>query len=117
MANTISPVRYTGDDGRVYTYGMDSEIFAQQGVALTPKVGGSAAVSGDTNPPLPSSVRPRQVFMKNAAGKGRYVVCLEPTADLYTGVETTLNIEDSDGVATAFTRRHTVAERFGRSRI
>jgi hypothetical protein len=117
MANTITPVVYTDDKGRDYVYGMDSEVFAQVGASTNPKVGGAAATSAQNNPPLPSSVKPRRVYMKNPAGNGRYVVCLEPTADLFTGVETSITLEDSDGVQTVYTRRKAHAEDFGRSRV
>lgn len=116
MANVIEAVVYTDDHSRDYVTGVDSEIFAQAGVSTNPKIGGAAAVAGSGNPPLPSSVKPRRVGLKSAAGKWRYVVCLEPTADLFTGVETTLSIEDSDGAATTYTRQKAFGEDFGRNR-
>lgn len=117
MANVIEAVRYTDDKGRTYVTGMDSEIFAQQnGGATAPKVGGAAAASGSGDPPLPSSVKPRRVGLKSATGKWRYVVCLTPTADLFTGVESTLSIEDSDGAAATYTRQKAFGEDFGRNR-
>lgn len=117
MPNVITPVVYTDDRNRDYVYGMDSEVFAQAGASTNPKVGGQAATLAQGNPPLPSSVRARRVYMKNPAGIGRTIVCLEPSSELFTGVETTLNLEDSDGTATVFTRIRAHSEDFGRSRV
>lgn len=116
MANVIQAVVYTDDHGRDYITGLNSEIFSQAGVSTNPKVGGTAAVAGSGNPPLPASVKPRHVGLKNAAGKWRYVVCLENTSDLFLGVETTLDIEDSDGAPSTYTRQKAFGENFGRNR-
>lgn len=117
MANSIVPVRYVSDKaGYEFITGLNSEILAQVGASTNPKVGVNGSVTGTGLPAKPRSLRPRQVALKNAAGKWRYVICLTPTADLYTGVETTLSIEDSDGSASTYTRQYPIGERFGRNR-
>lgn len=117
MANTIIPVRYVSDhSGMEFITGMNSEITTQVGASTDPKVGTLGATTDTGLPALPSSVRPRQVALKNGAGKWRYVVCLRPDSELYTGVETTLSIEDSDGSASTYTRQYPIGERFGKNR-
>jgi hypothetical protein len=117
MANTIIAVRYTSDRaGQEFITGMNSEITTQLGTSTDPKVGVLGDVSDTGLPALPSSVKPRRVGLKNAAGKWRYVVCLTPDSELYTGVETTLSIEDSDGAASTYTRQRAIGENFGRNR-
>lgn len=112
MANDIQAVVYTDDDGNAFITGMDAEIFAQQGVALTPKVGGRDAVIGDALlPPMPRNLRPRRVRLVSAGLRPRYVTCLTQAADLWTGVETALTIEDSDGVGAVYTRWGTLGEK------
>jgi hypothetical protein len=119
MANIIGPWVYRGDDGRDYITGVDTEVSAQQhgGDPNGPKIGGRAATSNDAFPPLPSSVRPRRVYAKNPAGKGRYVTVMSPDAWLYEATGRVITLEDSDGVGTVFTTRKFVPETFGRSRV
>lgn len=116
MANDIVPWVYVGDDARSYVTGINSEITTQLNGGSDPKIGSRAAVVADAFPPLPSSVKPRRAYLKNAAGKGRTVTVMEPTADLAL-IGTTLSIEDSDGSASTYTVRRVHAENFGRSRI
>lgn len=115
MANTIVPWVYTADNGRDYVTGINSEVSAQLNVA-TPKIGGATAVGATTDGPLPSSVKPRRAYLKNAAGKGRYVTVMEPGAYIAT-VGNTLDIEDSDGASSTYTVRKVLGEDFGRSRV
>lgn len=117
MANVILPWVYTSDRGLSYVTGVETEVAAQlDGAGPALKIGGRQATVADGFPPLPGSVKPRRAYLKNAAGKGRYITVMEPTAAL-ASVGETLNIEDSDGASTAFTVRHILAERFGRSRV
>jgi hypothetical protein len=118
MANQIVGWVYTADDGRDYITGINSEVGAQLNGA-TPAValiGGRAATSADPYPPLPSSVKPRRVYLKNAAKKGRTVTVMTPTADLAT-IGAAIDLEDSDGASTTFTVRKLHSETFGRSRV
>jgi hypothetical protein len=118
MANTIVGWIYTADDGRNYITGINSEVGAQLNGA-TPAValiGGRAATSADPYPPLPSSVKPRRAYLKNAAKKGRTVTVMSPTADLLT-IGASLTLEDSDGASSTFNVRRVHAEEFGRSRV
>lgn len=118
MANVIVPVSYQSNNGLEFQVGVNSEIAAQLDVDDAPKIGlggGSATVA---LLPLPSSVKPRRVYMKNPAGKGRYVIVTNRLASLWLTDAETLNIEDSDGTPTVYTK---VAggernERFGRTR-
>lgn len=118
MANTIGPWKYRGDDGRDYVTGINTEVSAQMAGTDpdVPKIGGRAATSADAFPPLPSSVRPRRVFLKNPAGKGRYITMMDPDSWIGT-VGRTLAIEDSDGASTTYTVRRLHGEKFGRSRV
>ena len=117
MPNVIIPVRYVSDyAGQEFITGLNSEITTQVGASGDPKVGVLGATTGTGLPALPSSVKPRRVALKSAAGRWRYVVALRPDSELFTGVETTLSIEDSDGAATTYTRQYAIGERFGRNR-
>lgn len=116
MANIITPWHYTANDGTVYVTGINGEVASQLGAASLPKIGGTVATASSTALPLPSSVKPRRAYLKNALGVGRYVTIMTQTAELNTP-GTTLNLEDSDGVETVFTVRKVHAEDFGRSRI
>lgn len=100
MANTIKAVVYTSNAGHDYVTGMDSEVFAQNNAGGTaPKVGGSAYDGTPRLDVLPRNLRPRTVQVDDGAGYTRDVVCLTNTAPLWTGAETTITVEDSDGVA------------------
>lgn len=118
MANTIVPWVYTADNGRDYVIGVNSEITTQLhgGDPDGPKIGGATAVGATTDGPLPSSVKPRRVYLKNPAGNGRYLTVMEPDAWLLT-TGRTINIEDSDGASTTYTVRRVHGENFGRSRV
>jgi len=100
MANTIQAVVYTSNAGHNYVTGLNSEVFAQQNAGGTaPKVGGADYTGTPRLDELPRNMRPRQVQVADAGGYTRYVVCLTQTAPLWTGAETTVDIEDSDGVS------------------
>lgn len=117
MANTIIAVRYVSDvAGIEFITGMNSELTTQLGASTNPKVGTLGATTGTGKPAMPRGFRPRGVALKNPAGKWRYVTCLRSDSELFTGVETTLSIEDSDGAATTYTRQYPYGERFGRNR-
>lgn len=110
MANTIKAYIYTDNQGVQHVYGVNQEIFTQQGVALTPKIGGAVYTGAPKLASFPRNWRTRKARLVNPAGKVRYITCLTPNADLFTGVETTLNIEDSDGTSTVYTVNGTLGE-------
>lgn len=104
MANTIQAVVYTSNAGHDYVTGLNSEVFAQQNAGATaPKVGGAAYTGAPRLDELPRNMRPRQVQVADSTGYTRYVVCLTQNAPLWTGAETTINLEDSDGANHACT--------------
>jgi hypothetical protein len=119
MANDIVPWVYASDFGDEYVTGINSEVAAQQsGDPLEAIIGGRAPAGADlTLPPLPSSVKPRRAYMKNPAGNGRYITVMSADAPLASAAPPTLNIEDSDGASTVYSRRKLVGENFGRSRV
>lgn len=111
--NQIIRAEYLGDSGNSYTVGINSEVAAL--------LGGDPAVSpiGYTDAgtvgmdPLPRQMKPRRVTVVNPAGIARQVICLSPTAPLWTGSQTTIQLEDSDGNATVYTvqKRHAESAR------
>ena len=117
--NSIVPWVYTDDLGNQYITGINSEVAAQEtGDPAEAIIGGNAPSGAELSlPPLPSSVKPRRAYMKNPAGRGRYITVMSPDAPLASATPPTLNVEDSDGVSTVYTRRRLVGEFLGRSRV
>lgn len=111
MANQIIRCEYVSDNGTSYTVGVDSEVAAHLGGA-----GGAVSTIGYTDAgtvamdPLPRQMKPRRAVVFNPAGKRREVICLSASADLFTGLQTTITLEDSDGAATVYTRDSVRAE-------
>lgn len=112
----IIPVKYVDDYGNEFQMGLDSALYNQATVALTSDLGGPIPAVGVAGlQALPSSVIPRRIYMKNAAGKGRYVPVLTPTARAATTAGQTLDIEDSGDNSTEYTRVGAVrGEYFGK---
>lgn len=115
-AVNIIPVLYTDDYGNDFQMGMDATVYNQATVAGTSDLGGPIPPTGVAGlQALPSSVIPRRIFMKNAAGKGRYVPVLTPDARAATTPGQTLSLEDSNNAATTYTRVGAVrGEYFGK---
>lgn len=113
MANTIQAVIYTSDTGKQYVTGMDSEVFAQVGASTNPKVGGADYTGTPALDSLPRG-RPRKVYLQSPGKRPRYLVCLSPDSDLFTGVETTITLEDSDGSSATWTRKGLLNEKIRR---
>lgn len=109
-ARDLKSVVYTDDYGRDYATKMDASVFAQVGASTDPKVGGSDYAVPPKLPPLPAELKPRHVIVSAAGRPKRRVVCLTKEADLFTGVETTINLPDLGGAAVAFTAYGPVAE-------
>lgn len=115
-AVNIIPVKYVDDYGNNFQMGLDATLYNQATVAGTSDLGGPIPPTGVTGlQALPSSVIPRRIFMKNPAGKGRYVPVLTPTARAATTAAQELSIEDSADTPSTFTRVGAVrGEYFGK---
>lgn len=100
MANIIKAVVYTSNAGHDYVTGLDSEVYAQQNATTSnPKVGGSLYTGSPRLDVLPRNLRPRTVEVADTTGYTRSVVCLSQDASLWTGADTQITLEDSDGAA------------------
>lgn len=100
MANTIQAVVYTSNAGHDYVTGLNSEVYAQQNATTSnPKVGGALYTGSPRLDELPRNMRPRQVQVADSGGYTRYVVCLTQDASLWTGADTQITMEDSDGAS------------------
>lgn len=110
-ARDVQAVVYTTDDGVDYVTGISADVFAQQGVSLNPKVGGADYTGTPALPGMPSNLRPRGVYVTNAA-RVKFVVCLEKTSELYDGTETSINLLELGSAAPlTWTRHKTRGER------
>jgi len=107
----LKAVIYTDDFGRDYACRMDAALFAQVGASTNRKVGGSDYAGTPKLPPMPTNMTPRHVVVSNAGNKRR-VVCLEPTAELFDGTETTINLPVLGASAVTYTVFESVAERY-----
>jgi hypothetical protein len=106
-------VVYTDDNGQDYRTKVSAAVFAQVNGGGDPIIGGRDFVAADTNLPAldKKQIRPRHVTAANAANtKHRTIVCLTPTADLFTGVATSINLGDSSGTSVAYARVGRVGE-------
>lgn len=103
MANQIIRAKYVSDNGTELVVGIDSEVAAQTGTTdpAVSLIGYAAAGAGLL--PLPRQMKPRRVVAYNPAGKRREVICLTDTAPLWTGDQTVIPLEDSDGASTNYT--------------
>jgi hypothetical protein len=111
MATDIKSVIYTDDAGRQYNIGLSAAVFAQAGAGGAPKVGGADYTGTPALAPMPKNLRPR-VARVSAAGKKRRVICLTPTAGLYTGTDTTIDLTDGGGVTATYSRYEKTAENY-----
>lgn len=114
MANKIFSVLYTSNSGADLRTGLDSEIFLQGGVG-TPKVGGFLAAASGNEPQLSGTMKPRRALMVSDDGKRREIILLTANAPLAT-LGSTLQIEDSDGVADTYYNLEVRPESFRRRR-
>lgn len=94
-ARDVQAVVYTDDNGTDYVTGQSADVFAQG------KTGGADYTGTPQLEGLPRTLRPRGVYVTNGT-RTKFVVCLESTADLYTGAETTIDLLEL-GSATALT--------------
>jgi len=115
--NDITKCIYTSRTGTNFRYRMNAEVLGQDdgGDPAVRLVGDDPdAVNADALLRLPSSVTPRRARVVSAAEKSRYVVILNEDAPLWTGAETQVVLEDSDGAPTTYTVRDLLPEKFGR---
>lgn len=113
----IIPVLYVADNTYEFQVGVDAAVYNQEADDDVSKLGGPIpAVSVAGLPALPSSVKPRRQYVKNPAGKGRYVICLTPDAYIGNQALGTISLEDSNNVPTTFTReKGMLGEDFGKT--
>lgn len=109
-ARDLKAVIYTDDYGNTFATKTDAAIFAQAGASTDPKIGGADYTGVPELAPMPAQLRPRHVLVSAAGRPKRRVVCLSPDSELYTGVETTIDLKDLGGAAVTFTRYKKHAE-------
>lgn len=103
------PWLYTRDNGTtIFKTSALSGIVAQGGSG-TEYVGGATGLNS-TAGVKPRGFKPRVALCQSAAGLKRRVICYDVDAPLYTGTQTTINL-DVNGVETAFTRYDSEGER------
>jgi len=107
----LKSVIYTDDFGNNFATKIDAAVFAQNGGDSAPKVGGADYAAAPKLPPLPSNLKPRHVVV-SASGNKRRVVCLTPTASLFTGDETTISLQVLGASAVTYTAFEAVAEKY-----
>jgi len=109
-ARDVQAVVYTDDNDKDYITGQSADVFAQG------KTGGADYTGTPALEGLPRTLRPRGVYVVNGT-RTKFVVCLEPTADLYTGVETTIDLlELGSATPLTWTRHKPRGERQQRAR-
>ncbi len=111
MASDIKSVVYTTDSGKQYNVGIDAAVFAQVGASTARKVGGADYTGTPALDPMPRNLRPRTVTVSNGSKKRR-VLCLTPTAELFTGTETAINLTDGAGATGTYVRYRATGERY-----
>jgi len=103
---------YTDDNGQEYKRAAKLALVTQLGVSEAPKVGGVSGVAVIVRFPR-TTIKPRCVIVKNAAGLFRRVVCYAADSELFTGIETTITLV-LDGTGAEFTRWSAEGERIRR---
>jgi hypothetical protein len=107
----LKSVIYTDDFSRDYACRMDASVFGQNGGDAAPKVGGADYAASPKLPPMPTNLIPRHVVVSSGGNK-RKVICLTPTASLFIGGETTINLPVLGTTAATYTVFESVAERY-----
>jgi hypothetical protein len=103
-------VLYHADDGTFYRTKQDAALIAQQD-AGDPITGAVALVGADGHEELPSGLKPRGVYVVKTGQNTRFVACMEPTAKLYLGTVTSVNMTQLGGSAVAYTRHKAKSEK------
>lgn len=109
----LTTVVYTDDEGNDYAMKIDAAVFAQVGVSTNVKVGGSDYDGSPPLPPMPTNLIPRSVIVSNAGDKRR-VICLESGSELFSGAETTIDLQQLGSAALTYTRVRANHERWKR---
>lgn len=109
-ARDLKAVVYTDDEGNDYQTWISADVFAQNGVSTNPKVGGADYTGSPKLGPLPAGLKVRGVYVLNGARR-KFVVCLEKTSELYSGIETSIDLlELGSAAAIAWTRHRPKGE-------
>lgn len=109
-ARDVQAVVYTDDNNTDYITGQSADVFAQG------KTGGADYTGTPQLEGMPSTLRPRGVYVTNGS-RTKFVVCLTPDADLYTGAATTIDLlELGSATAVTWTRHKPRGERQQRAR-
>lgn len=103
-------VLYTADDGTQYRTKQDATIIAQE-LTGDPITGAVEVTGADSHQELPELLHPRRVYVRKAGSNQRSVVCMTPTAPLYVGTATTVNLQQLGGAAAAYSRHKSSAEK------
>lgn len=116
VARDLQAVVYTDDSAVNWVIGLDSTVFAQAAGGGGPKVGGADYTGTPQLEGIPSNLRPRGVYVTNAT-RTKFVVCLTPTAPLYTGAESQINLlELGSATPLTWTRHKPRGEKAQRNR-
>lgn len=107
-------VLYTADDGTQYRTKQDALLVAQESGG-DPITGAVEVTGADTHQEIPALLHPRKVYVRRAGGNQRAVVCMTPTALLYVGTATTVNLQQLGGAAVAYSRHKATSEKDHRS--
>lgn len=105
VARDLQAVIYTDDSTNQYIVGMDATVFAQTGAGAAIKVGGADYTGTPPLTGLPANLRPRGVYVTNGS-RTKFVVCLEKTAPLYEGTETSIDLLELGSAAALTWTRH-----------
>lgn len=107
---------YTDDDSVSYIIAANAALMATSGNDA--KLGGSAAL--ETLQEIPNELKPRMVKCVDAAAHGKYVICYDTTATLWTTPGTAIQL-NYHGVDTAFkstkTKRRESLGRVGKNPV
>lgn len=102
-------VLYTADDGTLFRTKQDAAIIAVGGG--TPATGAVEVTGADSHQPLPRGLVPRRVYVRVGGQGQRAVVCMTPTAPLFTGAATTIPLQQLGGAAVTYNRHRAASER------
>ena len=105
VARDLQAVVYTDDSDRDWILGLSADVFAQTAGGGGQKVGGADYTGTPQLEGIPGNLRPRGVYVVNGS-RTKFVVCLEASAPLYTGVETPINLLELGSAAPLTWTRH-----------
>lgn len=91
MARGFTWCQYTDDDGGAWAVAVDSDYVSHEGRGWTP-------IETNALYPLPRTWRPRSVVGLDQSGRRQRAVVSATSSNLWTGLETTFTIRDSEGL-------------------